>query len=97
MAELTGVLYRELSVSGDRMSGGKGRPANCRGESPRSSRRGEYGGGGETTGSEYKYVSSGNVDMRLLLYRPAQQVEQPVPALAGIGLIASYSLAETTS
>lgn len=52
VAALIGVLYRELSVSGDAVSAGERMSAGWRGELTFSpSRRGEYGGGGDAVGS----------------------------------------------
>ena len=52
VAALTGVLYREGSESGDVVSAGEAISTTVRClDSLVSSRRGEYGGGGEATGS----------------------------------------------
>ena len=49
---MRGVVFREVSVSGDVVSEGEVAFRLMRGEVVASeSRRGEYGGGGETTGS----------------------------------------------
>ena len=56
VAALTGVPYWEGSVPGDVVSEGETRLAERRCESCSSrSRRGEYGGGGEATGSNPLY------------------------------------------
>lgn len=56
VAALTGVPYREGSVAGETVSEGDTVPCKLRGESirlpSRSCRLGEYGGGGEATGSK---------------------------------------------
>lgn len=52
MAALTGVDWCEESVSGDVLSDGEVKSSGLRGDVCDScSRRGEYGGGGEATGS----------------------------------------------
>lgn len=83
MAALTGVPNREDSVSGEVVSAGDNVSAACPGDACWSwFRRGEYGGGGEATGSiivssafEFKLLSEYSLTVRT--HRACSQLCDP--------------------